>query len=194
MAVDWISCLSLRFCCFVYYVWMVFKYTCQLNAWDDFWVQRQCSTWEAASTRCFANPANGPSLGFGIDHFPLLCDSITKTLSASLATQLPIAISPQHPQLRMHFCSFGPNDIQRYEHAAHAVDLFAFAGPADTTKCIHGAYAKTSFKGFQRFVAMSSKETITWNPSSFTPPQFSVSLCMECRKLQMPTNCKPRLV
>ena len=88
---------------------------------------------------------------------------------------------------------------QRYEHAAHAVDLFAFAGPADTTKCIHGAYAKTiknflqGFSTLCKFVAMSSKETITWNPSSFTP-QFSVSLCMECRKLQMPTNCKPRLV
>lgn len=75
--------------------------------WDYFWVRRQYSTWEAASTRCFANPANEPSLGFGrTDHFPLLCDSNTRT--PSCITGNPIAISPQ---VRMHFCLFGPNDM-----------------------------------------------------------------------------------
>ena len=74
----------------------------------------------------------------------------------------------------------------RYERTLNMLLIFL---PA-TTRCIHWAYAcKNVLQGFSMLCSnVSSTETITWNPSSFTRPQFSLSLCMECRKLMEAPN------
>ena len=120
---------------------MVFKYTCQLDAWDGFWVQRQYSTWEAASTRCFANPADGPS---GLCRKWSLPAPLWFTKTLSGITGNPITISPQ---LRMHFCSFGPG------MNVHWTCFWSFCQPQLDAYTEH-MHAKTSFKGFQCLVAM----------------------------------------